>query len=79
MFPHLAAPTPPLRAKPPGCRTIFIGGLPEKCTEEILRDLFERCGDIQSIRMSKKNFAHIRFMEAEAVEKALYFSGMNIF
>ena len=61
-----------------GCKTIFIGGIPEKCTEDILFEVFESCGPIQSIRISKKNFAHIRFEMMESVDRALYISGQSI-
>ena len=65
------------RERPPGCRTIFVGGMPETITEEILRELFGTCGNICSIRRSKKkNFAHIRFDAEDSVFKALYISGM---
>ena len=70
------APPPTTRERPPGCRTIFVGGLPENIKEEILREMFENCGAICSIRISKKNFAHIRFEQEESVEKSLYLSGM---
>lgn len=66
---------PAVREQPPGCRTIFVGGLPETLSEEMLREIFENCGPISSVRMSKKNFSHIRFDLEESVEKALYLSG----
>ena len=63
------------RERPPGCKTVFIGGLPENATEEILREMLANCGEICSLRLSKKNFAHIRFTSMESVDKALHFSG----
>jgi len=63
------------RERPPGCKTIFVGGLPETVTEEILQEMFANCGTIYSLRLSKKNFAHVRFTTMEAVDRALYFSG----
>ena len=69
-------PPPTTRERPPGCRTIFVGGLPENTTEELLTEIFENCGRICSIRMSKKNFAHIRFELEESVDRAIYISGM---
>lgn len=65
------------RERPPGCRTIFVGGLPETSTEDILQEVFESCGEICSIRMSKKNFAHIRFVWHESVDRALMVSGKS--
>lgn len=76
--PPPGAPPPSTRERPPGCRTVFVGGLPELLTEDMLRDIFEQCGGITSVRMSKKNFAHIRFDAEECVDKALYLSGYRI-
>ena len=72
------APPPSLRERPPGCRTIFVGGLPETITEEIMKEMFENCGSITSIRLSKKNFAHVRFDFEESVDKAIYLSGETL-
>lgn len=76
--PNPAAPAPTTREKPNGCRTVFVGGLPEIMTEDIVREVFERCGEITTIRMSKKNFCHVRFELETYVEKALYLSGYGI-
>ncbi|GFY43963.1 ecto-NOX disulfide-thiol exchanger 1 [Trichonephila inaurata madagascariensis] len=77
--------TPPLpgekrsrRPKPDGCRTVFVGNLPEKITQDIIKEAFERCGEIFIIRMSDKRFCHIRFMDMESVEQALLLSGYRI-
>ncbi|MGH0163682.1 UNVERIFIED_CONTAM: hypothetical protein FKN15_059205 [Acipenser sinensis] len=56
-------PPPSTRERPPGCKTVFVGGLPENATEEIIREVFDQCGEITAIRKSKKNFCHIRFTE----------------
>lgn len=71
----LDAPPPSTRERPPGCRTIFVGGLPENMNEDILREIFESCGPITSIRLSKKNFAHVRFENEDSIDRALYISG----
>jgi len=76
--PNPNAPTPTLREKPVGCRTIFIGGIPENTTEEVVRDIFEKCGPIQTVRMSKKNFCHIRFLAEEPVGHAVLLSGWRL-
>ncbi|KAI8772345.1 ecto-NOX disulfide-thiol exchanger 2-like [Biomphalaria glabrata] len=76
--PPPSAPPRSTRERPPGCRTIFIGGIPENCTEEYLFEVFESCGPIQSIRISKKNFAHIRFENMDSVDRALYISGYRM-
>lgn len=72
----LDLPPPSTRERPPGCKTVFVGGLPENASEEIIQEVFEQCGDITAIRKSKKNFCHIRFSEEFMVDKAIYLSGI---
>ncbi|KAJ8351689.1 hypothetical protein SKAU_G00231650 [Synaphobranchus kaupii] len=71
-------PPPSTRERPPGCKTVFVGGLPENASEEIIREVFDQCGDIIAIRKSKKNFCHIRFTEEFMIDKALYLSGYRM-
>lgn len=40
--PH--APPRSTREKPPGCKTVFIGGLPETVTEDMIHELMQTCG-----------------------------------
>lgn len=68
-------PPPATRERPPGCKTVFVGGLPENATEQLIMEVFGQCGDITAIRKSKKNFCHIRFAEEVTVDKALFLSG----
>ncbi|KAH7963231.1 hypothetical protein HPB52_020192 [Rhipicephalus sanguineus] len=67
-------PPPATRERPPGCRTVFVGGLPESSTEELVREVFQHCGTITTVRMSKKNFCHIRFETEEQVDRAIALS-----
>ncbi|KAF4519599.1 hypothetical protein B566_EDAN003766 [Ephemera danica] len=76
--PNPNCPAPTTRERPPGCRTVFVGGLPENITDEIIREVFERCGEITTIRVSKKNFCHIRFEHEEYVDSAIFLSGYRI-
>ena len=76
--PNPSAPPPTTRDKPPGCRTVFVGGLPENVNDDIVREIFDRCGEISTIRMSKKNFCHIRFELESFVENAVYLSGYRV-
>lgn len=71
-------PPPATRDRPPGCKTVFVGGLPENAAEEIIREVFEQCGAITALRKSKKNFCHIRFAEEFMVDKAIYLSGYRM-
>ncbi|KAK2850058.1 hypothetical protein Q7C36_008841 [Tachysurus vachellii] len=71
-------PPPSTRERPPGCKTVFVGGLPENASEEIIREVFDQCGEIVAIRKSKKNFCHIRFSEEFMVDKAIYLSGYRM-
>ncbi|GFT87572.1 ecto-NOX disulfide-thiol exchanger 1 [Nephila pilipes] len=77
--------TPPLpgeiktrREKPDGCRTVYVGNLPEKITQGIITEAFEKCGSISAIRMNQGHFCHIRFEEMESVEQALLLSKYHI-
>ncbi|XP_069749387.1 ecto-NOX disulfide-thiol exchanger 2-like isoform X4 [Narcine bancroftii] len=74
--PHL--PPPAVRERPPGCKTVFVGGLPENASEEMITEVFAQCGEIIAIRKSKKNFCHIRFSDERMVDKALFLSGYRI-
>ncbi|XP_025832570.1 ecto-NOX disulfide-thiol exchanger 2 [Agrilus planipennis] len=76
--PNPNAPPPTTRERPLGCRTVFVGGLPENMTEEIIREVFERCGEITTLRLSKKNFCHIRFLYEHCVDHAIFLSGYRI-
>eukprot|EP00066_Takifugu_rubripes_P028630 XP_011617896.1 PREDICTED: LOW QUALITY PROTEIN: ecto-NOX disulfide-thiol exchanger 1-like [Takifugu rubripes] len=67
-------PPPSTRERPPGCKTVFVGGLPENATEEVIREVFEQCGEIAALRKSKKNFCHIRFSEEFMVDKHVDFA-----
>ncbi|KAL3219980.1 hypothetical protein MRX96_005726 [Rhipicephalus microplus] len=71
-------PPPATRERPPGCRTVFVGGLPESSTEELVREVFQHCGTITTVRMSKKNFCHIRFETEEQVDRAIALSGYRM-
>lgn len=76
--PNPNAPPPTTRERPPGCRTVFVGGLPENITEAIIHEMFERCGEITTLRRSKKNFCHIRFVFESSVDSAIYLSGYRV-
>ncbi|XP_053995111.1 ecto-NOX disulfide-thiol exchanger 2 [Hylaeus volcanicus] len=76
--PNPNAPPPTTRERPPGCRTIFVGGLPENITETIIQEIFEQCGEITTLRLSKKNFCHIRFVLESSVDAAIYLSGYRV-
>ncbi|XP_008558980.1 ecto-NOX disulfide-thiol exchanger 2 isoform X1 [Microplitis demolitor] len=76
--PNPNTPERTTREKPPGCRTVFVGGLPENITDGIIQEIFERCGEITTLRLSKKNFCHIRFASETSVDAAIYLSGYRI-
>ncbi|XP_065202254.1 ecto-NOX disulfide-thiol exchanger 2 isoform X2 [Planococcus citri] len=76
--PNPNAPAPTTRDRPLGCKTVFVGGLPENIKEDIIREVFGFCGEITNIRLSNKKFCHIRFSEESAVDQALTLSGYRI-
>ncbi|KAL7979457.1 hypothetical protein Chor_004615 [Crotalus horridus] len=75
--PNPNLPPPTTRERPPGCKTVFVGGLPENGTEETIVEIFEKCGEIVALRKSKKHFCHIRFTEEYMVDKAVYLSARD--
>ena len=65
----------PLSEKPAGCKTMFIGGLPQTVTEDEVRGLFGDCGEITGIRWVErdgefKGCGFIEFADTNAVDKA---------
>jgi hypothetical protein len=76
--PNPNQPPPTTRERPLGCKTCFVGGLPENITQEIIQEIFERCGEITTLRLSKKNFCHIRFTFEASVDSAIYLSGYRV-
>jgi RNA recognition motif-containing protein len=70
---------PSLRHKQGICKTVFVGSLPDNTSNKHLQDLFERCGKVIDIRVSKgRNFGHVQFEMEEDVDRALLLSGCRI-
>ncbi|GFU01450.1 ecto-NOX disulfide-thiol exchanger 1 [Trichonephila clavipes] len=63
--------------KPDGCHTVFVRGLPVKITEDIIKEGFERYGEILDIRMNRR-FCRIKFKNMNSVEQALLLSHYQI-
>lgn len=69
--------------KPEGCRTIWVGGLPSDATEDMVRGVFDRCGDISEIRLDRSKrggalFCHVEFVDTSAVDRAVRLSGERL-
>lgn len=76
--PPANAPAPTSRERPPGCRTVFVGGLPDSITDDIMKSIFANYGEILTIRLSNRKFCHIRFENECSVDLALELSGIQI-
>lgn len=76
--PPANAPAPTSRDRPPGCRTVFVGGLPDSITEDIMKSIFTNYGEILTIRLSNRKFCHIRFENECSVDLTLELSGILI-
>jgi len=68
-------PVQPLSEKPPGCKTVFVGGLPMSIDEAQIRTLFTDCGEIVNIRWVErdgqfKGCGFVEFSDEDAVDKA---------
>ncbi len=73
-------PRPKKREKPLNCDTVFIGSLPDNCTEKHLEEVFSNCGQIAEVRISRgRNFGHVQFsMIDDSVDKAVELSSCRI-
>ena len=70
---------PNLRVRPSGCRTVFVGSLPDNANSKHLQEVFSKCGKVSDVRVAKgRNFGHVQFEREEEVEKALKLSGCRI-
>ncbi|OQR86862.1 hypothetical protein THRCLA_10509 [Thraustotheca clavata] len=80
--PAPSAPAQPLirtiEARPEGCTTIFVGNMPYEITDEILRKVFDVCGEIKAIRFAEdittkefRGFGYVQFYEGQAAETAV--------
>ncbi|XP_053129459.1 ecto-NOX disulfide-thiol exchanger 2 isoform X2 [Hemicordylus capensis] len=74
--PHLHPPPPCQR--PPGCKTVYVGGLPANMMKEIIKEIFETCGEIVALRKNSDTFCHIRFAEEYMTDKAVQLSGYHV-
>jgi len=65
---------------------LFVGNLPFSITEQKLKDLFEKFGEIRSLKLitdretgKSRGFAFVEFSDKEAGNKAIKeFNGSNI-
>lgn len=64
---------------------VFIGNLPYETDTESVRNVFERCGKIISIRLANdretgqfRGFAHVEFAESGSADEAVGLTGANI-
>lgn len=68
--PNPNAPPPTTRERPPGCRTIFVGGLPENTTGKTCKLQFDVIYDI--IRETISIFSTLGNGEVEAIKLAKF-------
>ncbi|RVE51842.1 hypothetical protein evm_003462 [Chilo suppressalis] len=66
---------PNRREKPLGCRTIFVGGLPNGITVEVVTEIFQRFGHISDVKLHRQGVCHVRFANHVSVEQSFNLSG----
>jgi nucleolin len=71
--------------KPEGCLTCFLGNLSWNADEGMVREAFDSCGEITSVRFATdretgrpKGFGHIEFATTEAADAAMALAGTLI-
>ncbi|KAJ8720869.1 hypothetical protein PYW08_006334 [Mythimna loreyi] len=79
VLPALPGTTAPQRREPPpGCRTVFVGGLPNGVTEDNIKEIFQRFGAIDEVKLHKQGVCHVRFEKSESVEQSFFISGYRV-
>eukprot|EP01035_Chromulina_nebulosa_P020296 gene20296-26347_t len=70
--------------RPEGCNTVFIGNLSWEVTEEIIRETFEKFGEVTQVRFamdeegSFKGFGHVEFADGDSTVEAVKVHGTTI-
>ncbi|KAJ1507302.1 Nucleolar protein 12 [Coelomomyces lativittatus] len=66
-------------------RSVFVGGLPYELNEEPLREVFQKVGQVDRVRMIRdaksglgKGIAYVQFLDKASVQAALKLSGTKI-
>lgn len=74
------------KKKPPGCKTLYLGGIPGAEISAILqrvRNILEEVfstngGPVESVFVRDKGFGHVRFCDQESLEGAMLVNGYYI-
>jgi hypothetical protein len=81
---------PPVRRDPPkprpyGCKTVFVGNLPDSITDDIIRSVFANVGRVVDIRWLNdkktrrfKGCGFVEFDTEEATEQAIHLNGRMV-
>jgi len=74
----------PVSAKPPGCMTVFVGGLAYEADEESIFNSFSECGAIADVRYPLKDgewkgCCFISYTTEEAADAAVQLNGSELF
>jgi len=75
--------TDPVKKKPPGCQTVYLNNLSKSISESYLRELFQECGEMKSVRLLERanrntKSAFIEFLFTESTTLALQHHGKVI-
>eukprot|EP00466_Bigelowiella_natans_P001033 jgi/Bigna1/136114/aug1.32_g10822 len=73
----------PLRARPPFCKTVFVGNLHWDVEEEELKKAFLPCGVVKDVRIAFRGrrplgYAHVEFATERAVDAIRIMTGARI-
>lgn len=72
---------PPMRARPAGCTTIFVGGLPEDVTDDDMWKKFHECGEIADVRyvsdVNTGEFRRCAFIEFKDEQGTIASAGLH--
>ncbi|KAH9643825.1 hypothetical protein HF086_002323 [Spodoptera exigua] len=69
---------PQKRERPPGCRTLIVGGLPTGITNDSVTEIFQLFGTVEEVKPVGQEIWQVRFDNPDNIEPSFILSGCRI-
>ncbi|KAF9424353.1 hypothetical protein HW555_000492 [Spodoptera exigua] len=69
---------PQKRERPPGCRTLIVGGLPTGITNDSVTEIFQLFGTVEEVKPIGQEIWQVRFDNPDSIEPSFILSGCRI-
>ncbi|CAH0663774.1 unnamed protein product [Spodoptera exigua] len=69
---------PQKRERPPGCRTLIVGGLPTGITNDSVTEIFQLFGTVEEVKPVGQEIWQVRFDNPDSIEPSFILSGCRI-